>query len=140
MFLALWRNFWICEERFCLGGCGVSWTPSNRIHFANTRQLGSRTCYGFMVLGWLKAGFVLSWKENLLLFCTTFGSAKSKFMLLEDVASCGHHQIEFSLLVRESWDRELPHGNEVISWTRLQSLTMVREQVFHLVLVLLDSL
>lgn len=72
-----------------------------------------------MILGWLKAGFVLSSKENLLLFATTFGSAESKFVLLEDVASRGHHQLEFSLLVRESWDRELPHGNEVISWTRL---------------------
>lgn len=89
----------------------------------------------------MKAGFVFSLKENFLLFGTTFGSAKSKFVLLEDVASRGHHQIEFSLLVRESWDRELPHGNEVISWTRLQSLTMVREQVLlHLLLVLMDSL
>ena len=93
-----------------------------------------------MVLGWLKAGFVFSSKENLLFFCTTFGSATSKFMLLENVASRGHHQIEFSLLVRESWDREFPHGNEVISWTRLQSLTMVREQLLHLLLVLLVSL
>ena len=28
--LALWHNFWICEEQICaVGGCGFSWTSSN---------------------------------------------------------------------------------------------------------------
>ena len=141
VFLALWRDFWICEERFCVGGCGVSWTPSNWIHFANTRQLGSRICYGFMVLGLVEGRVCLQVEGKSLALWHNFWICEEQICA---VGGCGFswtssNWIQFAS-ARELGSR-LPHGNEVISWTRLQSLTMVREQVLlHLLLVLMDSL
>lgn len=64
VFLALWRNFCICEERLCVGGCGVSWTPSNWILFANTRQLGLANLLWFYGLrfGW-RQGLSSGWRK-----------------------------------------------------------------------------
>jgi hypothetical protein len=44
-------------------------------------------------------------RECFLLSGAIFGFVRSD-SVLEDVASCGHRPTEFTLLIRDSWDRE----------------------------------
>lgn len=110
VFLALWRNFCICEEQLCVGGCGVSWTPSNWILFANTRQLGSRICYGFMVLGLVEGRVCLQFEGKFLALWHNFWICEEQICA---VGGCGFSWTS-SNWIQFASAREL--GSRIASW------------------------